>query len=91
MEESLMDALASAGEVLAEAMRAGLAAQGLPADVSVFARNGRIVVASRSAAVRDAEVGTRSRAPGAVLEIIGRDNAGRVVAEVAKVLGGRVR
>jgi hypothetical protein len=90
MEESLMDALASAGEMLAEVVRTGLAAQGLPGEVSVIVRDGRIMVASRSATVRDAEVGTRRRAPGAVLETIGRDNAGRVVAEVAKVLGGRV-
>jgi hypothetical protein len=90
MEESLMDALASAGDMLAEAVRTGLSSQGFPGDVSVFVRDGRIMVASRSAAVRDAEVGTRHRAPGAVLEMIGRDNAGRVVAEVARVLGGRV-
>jgi hypothetical protein len=89
MDERLKDALASAGGVLAEAMRAGLGERGLPCEVSMRVRNGRVHVVSASAAVRDAELGAPGRPPAGVLEGIGRAVAPQVAAAVADVLRGR--
>ncbi len=75
MDESLSDSLLAAGERLAEAMRTGLAAQGLPSELTVLVDGGRVVIASRSAAVRDAEVGTACRPPRALMESVARDTA----------------
>jgi hypothetical protein len=88
MEERLKDALASAGEMLAEALRAGLVARGLPGELGVAVQGGRVVVGSASAAVRDAEVGAAGRAPAGVLEEIGRRAAPHIVARLASQLGG---
>jgi hypothetical protein len=89
MDERLKDALASAGEVLAEAMRAGLGARGLPGNVSMRLRDGRVHVVSSSAAVRDVELGAPGRPPAGVLEGIGRAAAPQVAAALADALRGR--
>ncbi len=73
MEESLSDALLAAGEQLAEAMRLGLSAHGLPSELSVLVEGERVVIASRSGVVRDAEVGTASTPPMGTLESIARE------------------
>jgi len=88
MDERLKDALASAGGVLAEAMRAGLGARGLPGELSVRVGEGRVHVVSASAAVRDAEVGAPGRPPSGVMEGIGREAAPRVAAALAEALRG---
>jgi hypothetical protein len=89
MDERLKDVLASAGGVLAEAMRAGLGARGLPGDVSVHLRDGRVHVVSSSAAVREVELGAPGRPPGGVFEGIGRAAAPLVAAALADALRGR--
>ncbi len=83
MEETVSDALLEAGERLAEAMRAGLCAQGLPGDVCVIVEDGRVVVASRSAVVRRSEIGEPGSPPQAVMEAIARDAGPGVVAALA--------
>ncbi len=91
MEESLKDALLQAGEHLAEAMRAGLSAQGLPSELCVFVEDGRVVVASRSAALRKAELGTAGVAPRAAMEGTARVAAAQTVRDLARHLKGFVR
>jgi hypothetical protein len=87
MEERLKDALVSAGEMLAEAMRAGLVARGLPGEIGVMARDGRVVVGSTSPAVREGEVGAAGRPPTGVLEAIGRAAVPHLVARLTSDLG----
>jgi len=88
MDERLKDALASAGAVLAEAMRAGLSARGLPGELSVRVRDGRVLVVSASAAVRDAEFGAPGRPPAGVLDGISKEAAQQAAAAVAESLRG---
>jgi hypothetical protein len=54
-------------------MRTGLFGRGLPHEVSVLIDGERVVIASRSGAVRDAEVGTPCSPPKAPMEGIARD------------------
>jgi len=75
LEESLSDALLAAGERLAEAMRMRLSAHGLPSELTVLVEGERVVIASRSGAVRDAEVGIASKPPRATMERIAREAA----------------
>lgn len=75
LEESLSEALLAAGELLAEAMRMELSARGLASELTVLVEGERVVIASRSAAVRDAEVGTASRPPAPMMESIAREAA----------------
>jgi hypothetical protein len=89
MDERLKDALASAGEMLAEAVRAGLVSRGLPGETSVTLRDGRVVVASASAALRDVERGAPGRRPAGILEGIGRAAAPQVAAAIAGTLRER--
>jgi hypothetical protein len=89
MDERLKDALASAGGVLAEAVRAGLGARGLPGEVGVRVRDGHVQVVSASASVRDAELGAPGRPPSGVLAGIGRDAAPQVAAALADALRER--
>ena len=83
-----MDALLAAGEQLAEAMRTALAARGLPSDLCVMVDGGRVVVASRSAAVRRAELGEPGIAPGAAMEGAAREAAPLLVHALAGRLEG---
>ena len=91
MEESLKDALLQAGEHLAEAMRAGLSAQGLPSELCVFVEDGRVVVASRSAALRKVEVGAAGMAPRGAMEGTARVAAALAVRVLSEHLEGFVR
>ena len=77
-----MDALLHAGNILAEALRAGLSARGLDADLSVHAEGARLTVVSRSRAVWAAELGEPGRAPSAPMAGI----AGSVSDDVVRVL-----
>ena len=90
MEESLKDALLQAGEHLAEAMRAGLSAQGLPSELCVFVQDGRVVVASRSVALRKAEIGSAGVAPRAAMEGTARVAAAQAVRVLSRHIGGLV-
>ena len=91
MEESLKDALLQAGEHLAEAMRAGLSAQGLPSALCVFVEDGRVVVASRSAALRKCELGSAGVGPRGAVEGTAREAAAQAVRVLAQHLEGFVR
>jgi hypothetical protein len=88
LEETLNEALLAAGERLAEAMRTGLLNQGLPADLCVFIEGRRVVVGSRSAAVRNGEMGTPSFPPKAVLEWSARDATPALLQDIAARLQG---
>ena len=68
MEEALRDSLLLAGERLAEAVRKGLQARGLPTDVSLQADGLRVSVVSRSRDVYKAEHGTSAAPPTAPFE-----------------------
>ncbi len=91
MEESLKDALLEAGERLAEMFRAGLSRQGLPDEVCLIVDEGRVVVASRSAVVRQAELGEAGTPPRGVMEGLGRDAAPALVEGLSRRLEGLVR
>jgi hypothetical protein len=91
LEESMKDALLQAGERLAEAIRAELSAQGLPSELCVAVEDGRVVVASRSAAARDAELGAAGVAPLGSMEKAAREAAGDVVRGLAHDLRGFVK
>ncbi len=88
MEESIRDALLEAGEHLAEAIRSGLSAQGLPGELSVIVEDGRVVVTSRSAALRTIELGSAGVPPRALMEELGRSAATHVVRGIANTLKG---
>ncbi len=90
MEETLKDALLQAGEHLAEAMRAELSAQGFPSELCMFVEDGRVVVASRSAALRKAEVGSAGVAPRAAMEGAARGAAAQAVRVLRQHLNGIV-
>ena len=79
LEETLKEALLRAGDVLAEALRGGLLARGLEADLSVRAEDGRVTVVSRSRAVWAAELGEVGCAPSAPVSGIARVVEGDVV------------
>ncbi len=83
MEETLNDALLAAGDILAEAIRAGLVARGLPATLRVIARDGKVIVASGELAVRVADV-----APCALMERAAREAALHAVQSLADRLKG---
>ena len=68
MEEALRDSLLVAGEQLAELMRKGLQAHGLPTDVDWKADGLRVSVVSRSPDVHRAEHGTGAFPPTAPVE-----------------------
>jgi len=86
LEETLSDALLAAGEQLAEAMRIGLSAQGLPSELTVLVEGERVLIASRSGAVRDAEVGTVSRPPTAMMESMAREASAALVHAISAKL-----
>ena len=86
MEESIKDALLQAGERLAEAMRAGLSTQGLPHEICLMVEDGRVVVASRSAALRRVELGAAGAGPRAVMEGLAREAAAHAVRGFAEHL-----
>jgi len=85
VEESLKDALLSAGERLSEALRMGLSERGLPNDVCVVLNGDKVVVASRSNAIRDAELGSAGVPPRPILESIARDAAPAVLLAFSEV------
>ncbi len=87
----MKDALLQAGERLAEAMRVGLSAEGLPGEVCLIVEDGRVVVASRSAMVRKAEFGSAGVQPRAVMEGAARAAVGHVVRRLAQDLKGFVK
>jgi hypothetical protein len=91
LEESLKDALLQAGEHLAEAMRTGLSAQGLPSELCVIVEDGRVVVASRSVALRKAELGWAGSPPRGAMEGAARVAATQVVKVLARHLEGFVK
>ncbi len=82
MEEGLNDALLDVGELLAEALHAGLSAGGLTTDLMVRGGEGRVSVVSRSADVWRAETGSAGLAPSAPLAGVVRSRAGDVVARL---------
>jgi len=82
----LSAALLAAGERLAEAMRTGLCRQGLPSELTVLVEGERVVIASRSGAVRDAEIGTAATAPTAMMENIAREAAPDLIREISAKL-----
>jgi hypothetical protein len=88
LEETLNDALLAAGDILAEAIRAGLVARGLPATLRVIARDGKVVVASGEQAVRVAETGSAGVAPCALMERAAREAALHAVQSLADRLKG---
>jgi hypothetical protein len=73
VEESLRDGLLAAGESLAEVLRLGLSERGRPSDFSVFLNGNKVVVASRSADLRDDEVGRVGSPPKGIMEGVARD------------------
>jgi len=87
VDEGLMDALLAAGETLAEVLRAGLAARGLPGELSVRVEGSRVVVASRAPEVRAAELGAPGRPPSAPVETLARCAAGEIARTLRDVLG----
>ena len=87
LEEALKEALLHAGGVLTEALRAGLSARGLDADLSVRAEGERVTVVSRSRAVWAAELGEPGKAPSAPVAGI----AGAVSGDVVGALHGHLR
>jgi hypothetical protein len=91
LEESVKDALLQAGEHLAEAMRAGLSAQGLPSELCVIVEDGRVVVASRSAVLRKAELGSAGVPPRGAMEETARAAATQAVGILARHLEGFVK
>jgi hypothetical protein len=82
----MKDALLQAGERLAEAMRAGLSAQGLPIELCLIVEDGRVVVASRSAALRKIEFGSMEAPPRGVVEGTARDASRHIVRLLAQDL-----
>jgi hypothetical protein len=84
----MRDALLQAGERLAEAVRAGLSREGLPSEVCLIVEDGRVVVASRSKAVRLAELGSAAGQPRGVMEGAAREAAAHVVRGLAQDLKG---
>jgi hypothetical protein len=88
LEELLNDVLLEAGERLAEALRAGLAEQGLPDELHVRLDAGRVVVASRSHRVREAELGKAGVPPTALMEGIAQESAPLLVALLENRLKG---
>ena len=91
MEESIKDALLQAGEHLAEAMRAGLSAQDLPGELCVIVEDGRVVVASRSVALRKIELGAAGLPPRAAMEGAARSAAANTVRRFAEHLQSFVK
>jgi CRP-like cAMP-binding protein len=91
LEESMKDALLQAGERLAEAVRAGLLAQGLPSDVCLVVEDGRVMVVSRSGAVRQAELGSAGSLPRGGMAAAAHAAAGHVVRKLAQDLEGFVK
>ncbi len=84
----MKDALLAVGERLGEALRVGLSAEGLPDEVCLIVEDGRVVVASRSAAVRRAELGAAGQAPRGAMERLARGAASHVVRALAQDLEG---
>lgn len=87
----MKDGLLSAGAMLAEAIRIGLAAHELPNDVAMFEQDGRVVVGSRSVVVRDAELGRAGVAPRAVMEAVAVEVAPHVLRGLRDRLEGSLR
>ena len=79
MEEAIVDALAEAGQALAEAVRAALASSGLPSVLNTSVLDGRVTVASVSPEVHRAERGGLGAPPTAPIETAARAAAREVV------------
>jgi plasmid stabilization system protein ParE len=88
LEERLTDSLLAAAELLAEALRAGLSEQGLPNDLFLRRDGKKVIIASRSAQVREWELGRAGMPPTALMESIARDSAPMVVDLLATRLKG---
>jgi hypothetical protein len=91
LEESMKDALLQSGERLAEAMRAGLLAQGLSSALCLIVEEGRVRVVSNSAVVRQAELGCAGVQPRGVMEGAARGAAAHVVRALAQDLEAFVK
>ena len=87
----MKDALLQSGERLAEAMRAGLSAQGLPSELCLVVEEGRVRVVSKAAVVRQAELGCAGVRPRGVMEGAARGAATQVVRALAQDLEGFVK
>lgn len=90
MEEDLSAALAAAGALVAEAVRRRLQDAGLPDDVCVSAAGGRIMIASASSALREAELGRPGAPPRSYVSGAAREVAADAAGLVAACLGGSI-
>jgi len=88
VEESLTAALFAAGEQLAEALRMGLSAGGLPAELHIVLDGDRVVIASKSAELRLHEVGRVGSPPKGTMEGLARDAVPKALGAFVERLGG---